>query len=202
MKKIKPFKGLTKLLLFSLLLSNFSALAQKTKIWIIIHAESGDSSTTNKDPGLIQPGIQRANDLLKTLKREKLQTIYIDDRKASLQTVNPLAYKVKILPRVYTDSVKGLAAKLIKNFEGTNILVVARYNKVIPLIRALGVEAPFDVLVNDDHDLLFAITLHTNSYKTDLSISHYGKDHHTTEIPQQYMLENTYPLFIPPVNSH
>jgi 2,3-bisphosphoglycerate-dependent phosphoglycerate mutase len=202
MRKTKYFTGLCKLLLFCLLLSNFSAFAQKTKIWIVMHAETADPSATNKDPDLNMDGQNRAKELIKALKHEKIQNIYVDNQKAALQTANPLAYKVKILARVYTDSVRGLAAKIIKNFEGTNMLVVANYNNVIPLIQALGVSTPFEEISSDDHDLLFAITLHSNSDKSDLFVSHYGKAHHSTEIPQQYILESFYPSYTPPMPNH
>jgi len=178
-------------------LSNFSALAQKTSIWIVMHAE-----TTDKQDKLSLAGQARATDLAKTLKREKLQAIYVDETKAAQQTAEALGQKAKILPRQYADSIGALANKIKKNFEGSKVLVVAKYNNVIPLLTALGAEPPFSAVSSDDNDLMFAVTLNANSSKVDLFISHYGKRQHSTEIPQQYNLETFYPSFVPPMNNH
>jgi 2,3-bisphosphoglycerate-dependent phosphoglycerate mutase len=177
-------------LLCCLLVSNFSALAQKTSVWIVINAE-----TPGRQDNLSLAGQARAADLVKTLKREKLQAIYINEGKAGQQTADPLAQKLKILPRAYTDTIKGLADNIKKNLEGSKVLVVAKYNQVIPLLSALGAATPFSAVNNDDNDLMFSVTLN-------LFISHYGKPQHSTEIPQQYVLENFYPSFVPPMNNH
>jgi len=184
-------------LICCLLLSNFGALAQKTSIWIVMHAE-----TPGKQDNLSLAGQDRAADLAKILKREKLQAIYIDDTKAAQQTADPLGQKAKILPRIYADSIKALADKIKKNFEGNKVLVVAKYNNVIPLLAALGANPPFSTVNNDDNDLMFSVALNANSSKVDLFISHYGKRQHSTEIPQQYILESFYPSFVPPMNNH
>lgn len=179
------------------LLCNFSAFAQKTNIWIVTHAE-----TPGKQDNLSLAGQARAADLAKILKRENLKAIYIDETKAAQQTADPLGQKAKILPRVYADSIKALADKIKKNFEGNKVLVVAKYNNIIPLLTALGAKPPFTSLYNDDNDLLFTVTLNANSDKIDLFISHYGKRQHSTEIPQEYILESFYPSYVPPMNSH
>jgi 2,3-bisphosphoglycerate-dependent phosphoglycerate mutase len=161
-----------------------------------MHAE-----TPGKQDNLSLAGQARAADLAKILKREKLQAIYVDGTKAAQQTADPLGQKAKVLPRVYADSIKALADKIKKNFEGNKVLVVAKYNNVIPLLTALGVAAPFSAVNSDDNDLMFAVTLNASG-KADLFISHYGKQQHSTQIPQQYILESFYPSFVPPMNSH
>ena len=159
-----------------------------------MHAE-----TPGKQDNLSLAGQARAEDLAKVLKREKVQVIYIDDTKAAKQTADPLGQKAKVLPRVYADSIKALADKIKKNFEGNKVLVVTKYNSVMPLLAALGAAPPFSAVNSDDNDLLFAVTLND---KVDLFISHYGKPQHSTEIPQQYILESFYPSFVPPMNNH
>ena len=186
-----------KVLLCCLLLSNFGALAQKTSIWIVMNAE-----ILGKQDYLSQAGQARAEDLSKILKREKLQAIYIDDRRVSQQTADVLAGKSKILPRVYADSIKALADKIRKNFEGKKVLIVAKPTNIMPLLSAFGARAPFSGVSNDDNDLLFSLTLNAGSGKTDLFVSHYGKSQHSTEIPQEYILQNFYPGFVPPTNNH
>src|SRR5690349_8706515 len=109
-----------KVILFCLLLSNFNALAQKTSIWIVMPAE-----ILGKQDYLSNAGQARAEELAKILKREKVQAIYTIVGRAGQQTADPLAQKVKVLPRTYTDSIAALADKIKKNFQGNKVLVIA-----------------------------------------------------------------------------
>ena len=200
MQKASFFNSLFKLLLLILLLSNFSAFSQKTNIWIVSYAETDDSTATNKNPGLTRDGQNRAIDLAKALKHEDIKAIYVTPQKASGQTAAPLAQKDRILPRISADSVRALSSKVLKNFQGSNILLVVPYRTVIAYVEAFGGMPPFESITKNDQDLLFSLTLHND--KAELFISHYGKKHHLTEIPQQYILDSFYPGFVPPLNNH
>lgn len=202
MKKVVSFNVFVKVILIVLLLSNFSAFTQKTNIWIVRDAESSAPAPgTNNAPGLSAEGQQRAQDLLKVLKREKLQAIYIPAGKVAEQTAAPLAQKIKILPRIYADSINAFITKLTRNFQGGNVLIVAQYKDIMPIIAALGVTPPFQQLNNDDYDLLFSVAIN-ESDKREVFITNYGKKHHVTEIPQEYIIQKFYPSFVPPMNSH
>lgn len=189
--------GLFKVFLFYALMSNFSAFAQKTSIWIVSPAE-----VLGKQDYLSNAGQARAEELAKTLKREKIQAIYTIDGRAAQQTAAPLAQKAKLLPRVYADSIAVLADKIKKNFQGNKVLIIAKPGNIIPLLAAFGAKAPFSAVQNNDNDLLFALTLNENANGAELFISHYGKAQHSTEIPQQFILDNFYPSFVPPMNNH
>jgi 2,3-bisphosphoglycerate-dependent phosphoglycerate mutase len=203
MKQLNALSSFFKVILTVLLLSNFSALAQKTNIFIVRVAEQNEAvlAANNISPGLSNEGDARAEALLKALKREKIQTIYIPAGKVAGQTVAPLSAKAKILARVYIDSVSAFIKKITRNFQGTNVLIVAQYKDIMPIISELGVTPPFAELTEDDYDLLFAITITENDSR-ELFVSNYGKKHHVTEIPQQYIIQKYYPSFVPPVNSH
>jgi len=175
------------LLLMILLLSNFSALAQKTTIWIVNHAEKDGNNDRLSDTGR-----QRAIDLQKTLKHEGVEVIYVTDKKVSVETANPLAAKDRILPRVYTDSVQKFAEIIKRNFQGKNVLIVANYDTILPFLSAFGAEAPFDALDKDDYDQLFMITLKPSG-DANCTVRYYGKKHHTNDIPQQYIMDNITP---------
>ena len=176
------------LLLTGLLLSNFSALAQKTTIWVVRHAEK-EPASQNDDPNLSADGQRRAEALSKALKRQNIKAIYVTRFKRTGQTAKPLAEEKKILPRVYTDSLKQYADVILKNFKGNNVLVVGHSNTVMPLIAAFGAEQPFPELADDDYDMLFKITI-KDSGDVDLDISYYGKRHHSSDLPLKYQLEN------------
>jgi 2,3-bisphosphoglycerate-dependent phosphoglycerate mutase len=203
MEKLNALNRLFKLTVIILLLSNFDALAQKTNIFIVKEAEKSQTvlAASNVVPGLSNDGHDRAEALLKALKREKIQAIYIPAGKPGEQTAAPLAAKIKVLPRVYADSISAFVSKLTRNFQGTNVLIVAQQKDIMPLISALGLTPPFDALTDEDYDLLFSITINEND-RREIFVSNYGKKHHETEIPQQYIIQKFNPSFIPPMNSH
>jgi 2,3-bisphosphoglycerate-dependent phosphoglycerate mutase len=181
-----------KLIILLLLLNNFSAFAQKTTIWIVKHAEV-DTTIKSSDPVLSEAGLQRAIDLEKTLKHQRVEDIYTTGQKCSQQTANPLAGKVKILPRIYTDSVQKLAEIIKRNFAGKNVLVVASYDTILPLLAALGADSPFDALDKEDYDQLFTITI-KESGDVSSAVQYYGKKHHVNAIPQSYIMDNFTPM--------
>ena len=180
------------LVLLMLLLSNFSAFAQKTTIWIVNHAEKNPKADALSDTGQM-----RATDLMKTLKGKDIEVIYVTGQKVSLQTANPLAVRDNILPRVYTDSVQRFADIIKKNFVGKNVLIVADYKTIIRFVSAFGASSPFDSLDEGDYDQLFCITI-KSSDDVDSSVRYYGKSHHVNAIPQSYLIDN----FSPGVPGH
>ena len=187
MKNAKRATHFFKLLVIILLLSNFSALAQKTIIWVVRHAEKEASAPDQmtRDPNLSEDGRQRAADLAKVLKRENIKAIYITATKRSAQTAKPLAMQARILPRVYTDSVKPFAKTLLNNFKGSKVLIVGHSNTVMPLLAALGADMPLDELSEEDFDMIFKVTI-KDSGKVDLEVSYYGTLHHTSDLPEKY----------------
>lgn len=191
------------LTLLCFFLSNFGALAQKTNIFIARIAETNPqiNGTDQLRATLSPEGQMRANDLLKALRHEKIQAIYIPSGKAAEQTAYPLSAKAKLLPRVYTDSVGRLVKILNRNFQSANVLVIAQLKDILPLISELNVAPPFEALNDDDYDLLFSVTLNSDD-KKDMFINYYGKPHHVTEIPQQYLIDKFYPSYTAPIISH
>jgi 2,3-bisphosphoglycerate-dependent phosphoglycerate mutase len=187
MKNAKHTSHFFKLRTILLLLSNFSALAQKTTIWVVRHAEKEASApdTPNPDPNLSPDGQKRAIALAKVLKRENIKTIYVTQTKRSAQTAKPLAVQAHILPRVYTDSIKPFAKTLLNNFKGTKVLVVGHSNTVMPLLDALGADMPLAKLNEDDFDMIFKVTV-KDSGKVNLEVYYYGTLHHTSNLPEKY----------------
>jgi 2,3-bisphosphoglycerate-dependent phosphoglycerate mutase len=174
-------------ILIVLLFSNFSALAQKTTIWVVRHAEKEVSApdAPNPDPNLSQDGKERAIALAKVLKRENIKAIYVTPTKRSSQTAKPLAVQAHILPRIYTDTIKPFAKALLNNFKGAKVLVVGHSNTVMPILDAFGADMPLDKLSEEDFDMIFKVTI-KDSGKVNLEVYYYGTLHHTSDLPERY----------------
>lgn len=187
MKIVTPETKFFILLFFILLCCNFDALAQKTTIWVVRHAEKEAASpgVENRDPHLSNEGKERAIALAQELKHDKIKTIYVTPTKRSGETAAPLAAHARILPRVYIDSVKAFAKTLLTNFRGTKVLVIAHSNTAMPILAALGAETPLLTLADEDYDMIFKVTI-KDSGKADLEISYYGNLHHTSELPERF----------------
>jgi 2,3-bisphosphoglycerate-dependent phosphoglycerate mutase len=193
-----------KLLFICLLLSNFNASAQKTNIWIVRHAEKATPMAKDDDPVLNAAGQKRAEALAKELKREHIKAIYVTKYKRTGLTARPLAYKVKVLPRVYdTDTavLKKFAKTVLKNFKGDNVLIVGHSNTIMVLLDAFGAEMPFTALDEEDYDMLFKVTVKENG-TVELAIDYYGDKHHTNEIPEKYQPEISHPENIRPFTNY
>ena len=171
-------------------LSNYSAFAQKTTLWFIRHAETNTAAAQNADdPGLSPEGQKRAEALYKGLKREKIKAIYVSRTKRAAETARPLAAQIKLLPRVYGDSLKTFANAILKNFQGKTVLIIGQANSIMPLLAAFGSETPFDMLDDDDYDMLFKLTV-KDSGARELEISYYGSLHHKSDLPEKYKEDN------------
>ncbi|QKJ31758.1 histidine phosphatase family protein [Mucilaginibacter mali] len=187
---------LFKLFFICLALSNFNALAQKTTIYIVRHAEK--AANPADDPDLTSAGQKRAKDLIKALKREKIAGIYVTNYKRVTQTAKPTADKFTLMPEKYDPTdLKAFAKKVYQYYSGHSVLIVGHSNTVIPTLVALGGPQPFNTLTDDDYDMLFKLTIKDG--KPELEISYYGEPHHTTMIPEQYLGYTTEHFVKPPV---
>lgn len=173
---------LLKFIIVGLLLNCNIAFAQKTNIWIVRHAEKADAPVTN--PPLTNLGQQRAKELLRSIKGNKIAAIYITDSVRSAQTAQPVAETFSINPQAYNPAdIKGLVARILANNKGKNVLIIGQLNTIIPTIEAFGGVAPFTALNNDDYDILFQLTVKNG--KAELEMSYYGTPHHSTVIPEE-----------------
>jgi broad specificity phosphatase PhoE len=187
MKNVTRISLFFKLLLIILFFSNFSALAQKTTIWVVRHAEKEASApdAPNADPNLSHDGKERAIALARVLKRENIKAIFVTPTKRSNQTAKSLAAQLNISPRIYTDSIKPFAKTLLSDFKGTKVLVVGHSNTVMPILDALGADMPLAKLSEEDFDMIFKVTVR-ESGKVSLEVHYYGTLHHTSDLPEKY----------------
>jgi len=187
MKKPTFLSKACMLMLLMILLSNFSAFAQKTTIWIVNHAEE-----SKKGDALSDIGQERAMDLMKTLKHENIAIIYVTGQNVSAQTASPLATRNKITPNVFANGLQRMADEIKKNYAGKNILIVADNTTITHIISAFGASNPYESLDKGDYDQLFSIVIKGKS-DPESFVRYYGKTDHVTAIPQSYMLDNLTP---------
>lgn len=167
----------------ALSLSNFNAFAQKTTIWLVRHAEKATANPADRDPDLTDVGKARAAALAQVLKRENIKYVYSTLYKRTQHTVKPLADLLDITPQDYdTKDLGAVALRVLNENKGKGALIAGHSNTLIPMIKALNCEVPFDELSDNDYDMLFKVIVDDKG-KARLTISHYGDLHHSTEVP-------------------
>ena len=167
------------LVLFIVLLGQQAVNAQKAvKVYVVRHAEKLTDDATDKDPGLSELGAERAVDLMKELRGQKIDSIYTTNYKRTKLTAFPLADKIGISMKTYNPAAhKTLAKQLITNAAGKRILIVGHSNTVLEIIEAFGAEKPVKELTDDDYDYIFEVTV--KGTKAEVKANRYGKSHHS-----------------------
>ena len=165
------------LLLFVLSLGlQHTLYAQKAlKVWIVRHAEKDASDPQDKDPDLSPDGAKRAEALMKKLKGQKIDSIFVTDYKRTKLTGFPLADRIGISLKTYeAAAAKQLAASLKANAAGKKILIVGHSNTVLELIEAFGGKRPLAKLTDNDYDYIFELSIKGD--KVDVKTDHYGEE--------------------------
>lgn len=132
--------------------------ATVTKIFIVRHAEK----ESGKDPVLTPAGYARAGDLLRALKNESVQKIYVSQYRRTQMTGDSLRIQLGIDTVHYTaDTVcDDLVNTIMQHRDfGKTILIIAHSNTVPKIIRKLGVlDYPQADIPDDEFDNLFVVT--------------------------------------------
>lgn len=129
-----------------------------TKIFIVRHAEK----ETGKDPLLAASGNIRAGDLMRTLKNESVQKIYVSQYRRTQHTGDSLRLQLKIdTVHYFSDTLcDQLISSIMEHRDfGKTILIIAHSNTIPKIIRKLGVlDYPQDNIPDQEFDNLFLVT--------------------------------------------
>ena len=129
-----------------------------TKIYIVRHAEK----ESGKDPVLTAAGNARAGDLMRALKNESIQKIYVSRTRRSQMTGDSMRIQLGIDTVHYTADTlcDNLVAAIMEHRDfGKTILVIGHSNTIPKIIRKLGVlDYPQADLPDNEFDNLFLVT--------------------------------------------
>jgi phosphohistidine phosphatase SixA len=157
---------------------------------LVRHAEKSVIDPTDVDPELSATGSKRAVALYNVLKNKKISAIYSTNYKRTKATIAPLTTAMGLTPIIYNPrETQSFAAVLLKENLGKEVLIGGHSNTIIPLIKALGCNVPFETLSDDDYDMLFEVVINGKDQPR-LLISNYGEKHHTTTIPTAFAQYN------------
>lgn len=129
-----------------------------TKVFIVRHAEK----EPGKDPGLTPAGMVRAGDLVRALKEEGVQKIYVSQYRRTQLTADSMRIQLGIDTVHYAaDTICDELVNTIMQHRdfGKTILIVAHSNTIPHIIRKLGVtDFPRGDIPDEEFDNLFLVT--------------------------------------------
>lgn len=156
-----------------LLLATSATKPPVTTIYLVRHAEKFPA------PGLLDPGITpvgevRAQLLAQRLGRRQPVALFTTDTRRARATLTPLAQATSLTPLIYDPKKPdALAIQIYKEYVGRTVVVVGHSDTLLPLLAALGVQAPVQEIKDNEYDYLFRVELRPGEFAR-LKVEHYG----------------------------
>ena len=152
------------------LLIHFSneALAQHKKLTIVLlrHAEKDISPTADKvNPDLTPEGKQRAQNLVKKIKKYKPTAIFSSDYIRTKSTVAPLAEKRKLTVQIYDPRKLNELADMIMEGKYKSVVVVGHNNTTPALANLLIKQEKYPALLETEYSKIWIIKIKKNDKK-------------------------------------
>lgn len=131
-----------------------------TIIYLIRHAEKDMRNPADKNPPLSSEGETRARYLVEKFKDENIEAIYSTDFTRTRNTVQPLADSKKARVQLYKGADYEEIRNIAKAGKGKTMLICGHSNTLIPMIKTLGGQAPFDQIDENTYNTLFKLVIH------------------------------------------
>ncbi|MFK5982026.1 MAG: phosphoglycerate mutase family protein [Flavobacteriaceae bacterium] len=137
-----------------------------TVYYLIRHAEK-DRSTLDKDPGLTEEGLKRANNWAKILNKKEIDLVFSTDYKRTQQTALPIASanKLKIQsydPRdLYNDDFKAQTKDKI-------VVIVGHSNTTPAFVNTILGSQKYDKIDDSDNGKLFIVSIVNDSISVEI----------------------------------
>lgn len=144
------------------------AVAQKTEIWIVRHAEKDNSGPKNTNPDLSAEGQKRAQKLLDYMADIKLDKAFSTPYKRTRQTLTPLV-KAKGIELVDYNDVAQLAKQIRKDYSGKKVIIAGHSNTILEIVEAFGIARPVAAIAEKEFNNIFHIILEADLMGLDMN---------------------------------
>lgn len=142
-------------ILITLLLGGLVAAQNKTII-LVRHAEKVDAS---QDPELSAEGNQRAERLMRIVRKYKPGAIYSTDFKRTRDTVTPIATRRRLQIQTYDARKQGDLVDAIMKSETKRFLVVGHSNTVPGLANLFSKKELFKSLDDSEYGVIWVVRI-------------------------------------------
>jgi len=132
--------------------------ASATTVYLVRHAEKETMNPNEEDPDLTAAGQKRAEDLKAYLQDVPLDAFFSTKYKRNQKTIAPLAQSHSI--QFYeAHDFTNLRDRILTDFKGKTVLVVAHSNTLLPIIEAFGAKKLVTQIGDNDYDNIFRIRI-------------------------------------------
>jgi len=137
-------------------------------VFLVRHAETAESTLTQRDPALSAEGTQRARDLARLLSKAGVTHLFASEYARTGSTLAPLAAAAGLEVEVIAAREQGRQVEALRALAPGSIAVVCGHSNTVPgLVAALGGQArelagdprSGPTLPHDAYDRLFVLTL-------------------------------------------
>lgn len=160
----------------------FQSCTQKTKneeeistYYLIRHAEKDRSDKTNRNPNLMEVGLQRAESWARHFKDIKFDVIYSTDTNRTRQTATPTAKANNLALQLYYPDNMDMEEFMLQN-KGKTVLIVGHSDTTPMLTNAILGEHKYPDISDDNNSNLYTITVTKDSRNATLSVVPVGKN--------------------------
>ncbi|WP_350285579.1 histidine phosphatase family protein [uncultured Croceitalea sp.] len=136
--------------------------------YLIRHAEKDRTDSTNRDPELMQKGLDRAIRWAEVFDNVPLDAIYSTDYQRTKMTAAPTSVKKDLTTQFYDPS--NIDVDTFKSdHEGMNVLVVGHSNTTPDFVNKLIGQEKYDAIDDADNTSLFIVKI-VDSVATDIRL--------------------------------
>lgn len=127
-----------------------------TTIFLLRHAEKEVRDPADQDSDLSAAGLLRAQALRDYLQDTPVAAFFTTPYKRTQRTLSVLA-QGRPLQFYDAHDFTGLRARVLDDFRGKTIVIVAHSNTLLPIIEAFGAKKPLQQIGENDYDNLFKL---------------------------------------------
>ncbi len=139
------------------------ATAQNKTIILVRHAEKADQ--TSQDPELSAEGKQRAERLLKVIKKYKPGAVYSTDFKRTRETGSPMAVRRHLQIKTYDARKPANLIDEVMRSKTKRFLIVGHSNTVPGLVNLLGKKEVFKNLDDAEYGVIWLVRIKDGQLK-------------------------------------
>ena len=158
MKNLKLVSSLFIVLSSFIFISCSNTQTSSKVIYLVRHAEK-DLTDTTDNPALTIEGIERSNQLVKTLGSIDLNGFYSTKYQRNLNTLKPLANSNQKEIQIYEWHDWKSMLEEIKKSKQKNFIICGHGDNLLPMIVDLGGTQPMGKLGHEEYDNLFKVVI-------------------------------------------
>ena len=132
--------------------------ANVTTVYLVRHAEKETLNPNDQDPDLTAVGLKRAEDLKTYLQNVPIDAFFSTKYKRNQKTIAPLA-QGRPIQFYEAHDFADIRERVLTDFKGKTVLIVAHSNTLLPLIEAFGAKKPFAQIGDNDYDNIFRLRI-------------------------------------------